>query len=393
MAIVPDSLVIDLVLPANAQPTPEQLIAGLGGEDVAQTRMIVDVDHQLPQYEQEISPTVPLRGQREQRVLVIDDKAGPMRKNPRREPIITRDLRPEKKRAIDLVVNLGARFARVQALGAFGDAVVVVRSARDLRGLMLLGWALDPMTDVDGVRLGRQLGRQEFELKLSAYDKRLDELDDKAILDRVAPAALEKVKLEGGKELLVVSVISDRDGSWDVRKSYEVEQRVAAIDQFSKIPGARKIIEPPPEARPAPADELPRPEPPKPAGPPIVAVDGTAKVILKIPAERFDLDAMTALGRKNLDLIAPHDQISGKQKDRIHHEGCGFVAPLAFLSEVFLDGKPLDKKRFEAEAKPVAGGRALEAHLPRFGAVQVIDLGGKRWVSSEPAADVLPLIS
>jgi len=76
--------------------------------------------------------------------------------------------------------------------------------------------------------------------------------------------------------------------------------------------------------------------------------------------------------------------IPGRLRDRIHEAGCGFVAPLAFLSEVFLEGRPLDRRRFDAEAVEIApGARALEAHLPRFGPVRVVDLGGKRWVTSE----------
>src|SRR5262249_15493162 len=145
-----------------------------------------------------------------------------------------------------------------------------------------------------------------------------------------------------------------------------------------------------------PATPAAAPEPPPPAGPPITAAIVGSRVILKIPAERFDLDAMAALGKKQVELLRPTDDVSGKLKDRIHAEGCGFLAPLAFLSEVFIDGRPLDRKRFDAESKEMApGARALEAHLPRFGPVRVIDLGGKRWVTSEldaPAAELLALI-
>jgi hypothetical protein len=117
-------------------------------------------------------------------------------------------------------------------------------------------------------------------------------------------------------------------------------------------------------------------------------------VILRIPAERFDLDAAAALGRRHLDILRSSDKVSGPDRDRIHHDGCGFVAPLAFLSEVFLEGKPLDRKRFDAEAQPdPSGARVLEAHLPRFGPVRVLEIDGQRWVTSETTGDPAPLVA
>jgi hypothetical protein len=133
--------------------------------------------------------------------------------------------------------------------------------------------------------------------------------------------------------------------------------------------------------------------PPPPAGPPITALEVDGRVVLRIPAERFDLDVARALGMKNIDVLRSNDPISGKIRDTIHEKGCGFVAPLAFLSEVFIEGKPLDKRRFEAESQDVGGARVLEAHLPRFGPVRVLDVGGKRWVTSEITLDPARLLA
>ncbi len=394
MTLALDSLVIDLVFGADTRPEPEALLDALGGEEVAKNRLILDPDLDAPQYEMEISPTVPLRRRGERRLLVIHDQA--MRKDPRREPIVARDLRPEKRRLIDLVEKTGARFGRLNAFGSWGDAVIVTRSARDLRGLCLLAWALDPSLDVDGRRRAGQLSEAEFELKIGAYERRLDELDDAVILGRVPPATLE----ERPSGVIVVDLLSDRDGSWDVRKSFELEKRLAAVELFARIPGAR--VTPPaavPPAGPAaparPADAAPapakaaeparEPEPePEPVGPPITTIEAAGRVILVIPAERFNLDTAAALGRRQLDVLRAGDRVSGKDRDRIHQQGCGFLAPLAFLSEVFIDGKPLDRKRFDAEATEIAPGvRSLEAHLPRFGPVRVLSVGGKRYVTSE----------
>ncbi len=386
-----DSLVFDLLFPATARPTPEQVTDGLGGEDVTKSRMIVDVDLDLPQIETEVSPTFILRKRGDRRVFIVDESVAPLRQS-RTQPIVAKDLRAEKDRLAAVVEKTGARLGRMGTFGTWGDAVIVTRSARDLRAVMLLSWALDPSMDLDGRRRAQPLGQREMELKLASYDKRLDELDDATILGRVPPAQLER---RGTKEnpLFVVSVLSDRDGSWDIRKSYELEKRLGALELFSRIPGAKQAPEPEPE--PEPVHEEP-PEPPRPVGPPIHAAEAGGRLILRIPAERLDSELVTALGKRALDVLTPRDEISRRDRDRIEQSGAGFVAPLAFLSEVFIEGKPLDKRRFTDEAQEIAPGvRALEALLPRYGAVRVLEIDGKRWITSETGGDVtllLPLL-
>ena len=387
-----DSLVLDLLFKADTKLTAQHLIDGLGGEDVLKTRTVVDPDVDMPEYELEVSPTVPLRRRGERRLLVVDSAVAPLRKNPQTDPIVARDLRPERDRLIKLVEATGARLGRMYAFGTWGDAVVVTRSARDLRGLMLLSWALDPTTDLEGRRRATPLTQAEFEEKLVAFDKRLDELDEAQVVARLAPTRSTK-----RGDLLVVDLLSDRDGSWDIRKSYDLEKRVAALESFARIPGARVAAAPEPAAA-APPPRPPEPRaapPPVPSGPPITAVTVDDRVILRIPGERFDLDVARGLGMKNLDVLRPGDPVNGRLRDQIHEKGCGFVAPLSFLSEVFIEGKPLDKRRFEAESQEHAGARTLEAHLPRFGPVKVVEVRGKRWVTSEvglPPARLLALL-
>ncbi len=425
-----DTPVIDLIFAEDALPTPEKLIAALGGEEAARELMVLDVDLDAPQYETEVSPTLMLRRRNDRRLLVVNESATPMRPNPRSEPIVPKDLRPERERLVRIMTDTGARVGRLQAFGSWGDAVVAVRQPVDLRAVMLLTWALDPNTDVSGRRRATPLSQREFEEKLAAFGPRLEELDDVAILERVPPAALE-LRDDG---LIVVDVLSDRDGSWDVRKSFELEQRVAALELFALLPGARVQAPPvtsldgtpnakttqnlrtveapgdgavltpvsaasaktPPAPVPVAAVAAPEPpEPPKPAGPPIVATDVGERVLLYIPAERFDTETVSALARKSLDLLTGLDRVSSAQRDRIHHGAGGFVAPLAYLSEVFVEGKPLDKKRVETEARPgPEGTRLLEVHLPRFGPVLLLDGGpGKRWITSETAGDPAAILS
>ena len=40
-----------------------------------------------------------------------------------------------------------------------------------------------------------------------------------------------------------------------------------------------------------------------------------------------------------------------KPGDKIQRDGASWIAPLEFLSEVFVDGKPLTKQQFEKDAK------------------------------------------
>ena len=121
-------------------------------------------------------------------------------------------------------------------------------------------------------------------------------------------------------------------------------------------------------------------------------------MLLVFPAERFNVDVATALGKRDWDaVLRSGDKLPGKVRDRIHRDGAAWVAPLEFLSEVFVDGKPLSKPAFEAGARPLAGGaRAFDVHFPRFGPVVLLDVPGKgRFVTSlrEHAAEVAALVA
>jgi hypothetical protein len=70
-------------------------------------------------------------------------------------------------------------------------------------------------------------------------------------------------------------------------------------------------------------------------------------------------------------------------RDRIQRDGANWIAPLEFLSEVFVEGKPLSKAEFEKSATAIDGARTLEVHFPRFGDVTLLDVPGKgRFVTS-----------
>lgn len=372
-----DSLIIDLIFQATEELDPEVLVEALGGPELAGARKILDPDMQDPRFELELSPSMPFRRRGERRLMIIDDSVAPMRKDPQ-DPLVPLDLRPERDRLIAACEAAPVRLGRLSALGSWGDAVMVARSARDLRAIALLSWVFDPMVDVDGDQRADRLGKEDIEAKILAYDQRLTELDDEQILKNLGPA-----KFERRGELLIVDCLEE-DGTWDLRKSLMVENALAAVDKFSRIPGAPATSPAPPPPRPA-ATAAPKP-PPEPTGPPLVARELDGRVVLVFPAERFDLDIAAALGKKSWETILRRgDDINGQIRDRIHAEGAGFIAPLEFLSEVFIDGSPLSRPAFEKSAQPLAsGGRHLEVHCPRFGPVVLLDLPGKgRFISSE----------
>jgi hypothetical protein len=387
---------------ASAAIDQQTLIDGLGGEEVLATKQLLDVDRLDPRAEMELSPSMPFRRRGERRLMIIDDKATTPREDPAADPFIKVDLRPFKESLIKIVETLPVRLGRLFALGGWGDAVLVAKSMRDLRGIALLAYALDPQVDVDGKRRATPLSQKEFEAKLLAYEKRLEELDDDQIAARLA--LVPGVNFERRGDVVIVDVL-EADGTWDQRKSMLMEQQLAAMDLFSMLPGAPSqaaklaAAAPAPNggAKPAPAAAAPvrksepaiKPPPPKaepkpePKGPPlsIKEIDGT--VLLVFPQERFDLDVAAALGKRDWDhVVRSSDNMPGALRDKMHRDGATWVAPLEFLSEVFVDGKPLTKQQFEANARSVDGGRALDVHFPRFGDVVLLDLAGKRFVSS-----------
>ena len=386
MSLQLDSLVIDLMFQANAAIDQKTLIDGLGGEEALESKQLLDVDRLDPRAEMELSPSMPFRRRTERRLMIIDDKTITPRTDPNTDPLITADLRPAKEALIATAQKLPLRLARLFALGSWGDAVLIARSVIDLRAISLLPWALDPQVDIDGKRRATPLSQKEFEAKLAAYEKRLEEIDEQQIIAR-----LSGVSFERRGDVVVVDVL-EADGTWDQRKSLMMEQQLAAVDTFSMIAGApsstakrseaptAKIAAVKPAAAPKPAAPIKV----VPKGPPIAAreIDGT--VVLVFPAERFDLDVAAALGKRDWDqVVFSSDNLTGAMRDKIQREGASWIAPLEFLSEVFIDGKPLTKAQFEKDARSVDGGRALDVHFPRFGDVVLLETSGKgRFVTS-----------
>jgi len=390
MALQLDSLVTDLIFQA-APLDQKTLLEALGGQAALETKHVIDVDRHLdPRAEMELSPSMPFRRRGERRVMIVDDQAITPRQDPQTDPWIKTDLRPAKEALIGVCQALPVRLGRLFALGSWGDAVLVARSARDLRGICLLPWALDPQVDIDGKRRQTPLSQKEFEAKIMAYEKRLEELDDKQIIANLTAASFER-----RGDLVVVDVL-EADGTWDQRKSLAMETQLAAVDRFSLIPGAPaqpRTTERPTKSMRPPTDRgatKPAPPPkPEPVGPPLAAkeVDGT--VVLVFPAERFDLDVAAALGKRDWDqVVRRSDNLTGSVRDKIHRDGAGWIAPLEFLSEVFVDGKPLSKAEFEKGATVSNGVRSMGVHFPRFGPVTLLEITGKgRFVTSLDSAE------
>jgi hypothetical protein len=405
--LAPDSLVLDLIFEAGVEIQPAELVEALGGEEVAASRKLLDPDLQDPRFEMELSPSMPFRRRGERRLMIIDDSVAPMREDPRTDPVVPIDLREEKERLIKMCETGWIRLGRIFALGSWGDAVLVAKTARDLRGICLIPWALDPTVDVEGRKRASRLTQAEFEEKILAYEKRLDELSEEEILADLGGASFAR-----RGDLLVVDVL-EADGTWDQRKSLALEQALGAIERFSLIPGAPASKADPEAAAKAAreqeeADKAARAkaeaeaakaaaEAKAAAGPALETGKIGDRLVLIYPPERFDLDLAAAFGKKDFDTVLGTANLSGELRDQVYQHGAGFLAPLEFFSEVFVDGKPLGRPGFDQGAAAVDGGvRAMEVHYPRFGPVLLVDVPERgRFVCSETETpgDVVALIT
>ena len=94
---------------------------------------------------------------------------------------------------------------------------------------------------------------------------------------------------------------------------------------------------------------------------------------------QFDLDLAAAFGKKDWDtVLRTVGGISGQDRDKVYGKGAHFLAPLEFLSEVFIDGTPLSKPYFEEHCEGHDAGRSLQIHYPRFGPALLLELADKR---------------
>jgi len=118
---------------------------------------------------------------------------------------------------------------------------------------------------------------------------------------------------------------------------------------------------------------------------PLRTVKVGGRLLVIFPEKRFDLEVAAQLGKKAwTTIVKPEDNINGAEKDRLFEDGADFLAQVEFLSEVFLDGKPLGKSEFEDGATTGAAGiKSMEVHFPRFGRVLLVcKPDGSRFVTS-----------
>src|SRR3954471_2590678 len=163
MSLQLDSLVTDLIFQSTAAIDQKTLVDGLGGQDALEGKQMLDVDRLDPRAEMELSPSMPFRRRGERRLMIIDDSVITPRPDPQADPVVKGDLRPAKEALIKTCQTLPIRLGRLVSLGTWGDAVIVASTARDLRGIALLPYALDSQVDVDGKRRATPLSQKEFE--------------------------------------------------------------------------------------------------------------------------------------------------------------------------------------------------------------------------------------
>ena len=135
MSLQLDSLVTDLMFQASAAIDQKTLIDGLGGEDALETKQLLDVDRLDPRAEMELSPSMPFRRRGERRLMIIDDQAITPRAGSADRSADQDRPAPAKEALIATCQKLPIRLGRLFALGSWGDAVLVARTVRDLRGI------------------------------------------------------------------------------------------------------------------------------------------------------------------------------------------------------------------------------------------------------------------
>ena len=163
------------------------------------------------------------------------------------------------------------------------------------------------------------------------------------------------------------------DGTWDQRKSMMLEQQLGAMDTVLDDPGravatAKKAAEPPKPRRRRPSRRRRRPAAPgkpEPKGPPLAAKEIDGKVVLVFPpSASISTSPPRSASATGTTVVRGSDNLPGTMRDKIQRDGAGWIAPLEFLSEVFVEGKPLTKAQFEKDARTVDGGARARRPLP-----------------------------
>ena len=378
----PHLLVLDIIFDAKSEIDSDSFVAAFGGEDLLKTYTIFDPDTQDPRLEMELSPSYPFRRQRERRLMIIDNDFGAL-KQKEDQLVVTKDLRDKKKQLLDLFKNLPLRFARLFSLGTWGDAVWISKDAADFRAISLLGWALDPNTDEDGKTRETPLNQREFEAKLQAYPKRIEELDEETILQNIGSATLTK-----DEDHIVIDVL-DEKGHWNLEDSARLEESMAALTSFSMIPGAPQVQANRDEPKTPQTESVPTSDEDsdkKNDLDPITFKIIEGQMLLLIPDSVFDLAFAAKIGKKDWETVLGHvPTLSGAQKDLVYKQGLDFLTPIEFFSEVMLDGTPLTKKAFQDMAvETKAGVKTMQVRFPRFGEVQLLQTPDqKKWITSD----------
>ena len=153
------------------------------GRTALETKQLLDVDRLDPRAEMELSPSMPFRRRGERRLMIIDDtgdhaapgsagRSADQERPAPRQGGADRDLPGAADPARPAV--------RARQLGRRGARRAQRRAT--CAAICLLPWALDPQVDVDGKRRATPLSQKEFEAKIIAFEKRLEELDEQQII-------------------------------------------------------------------------------------------------------------------------------------------------------------------------------------------------------------------
>jgi hypothetical protein len=277
---------------------------------------------------------------------------------------------PDLKTFLQLMLGLIDRTgARVGTVGAWGDPGffgAASKDRNDLAALALMGWVDASEYDLNFGTTGPKATR----------DQKLAEIPDKY-------KKIVEAKLEGQLGAMAVGPYHLLDLLGKLG-GYTPEEHK---DWLKRCFVAFKIASAPP---PPPKAAEPPPEPPK---APIRAAELDGKPVLLVPKERFGVSTFEGIAKGRLEILHKIDQVPGRVQEEVARKRVPFLAELPSLTELFYEGRPLDKSAASKLLEPVSDGYAtFVAQMPRFGRVRVIGRGDSWWFFSDAEVEAKELL-
>jgi hypothetical protein len=277
---------------------------------------------------------------------------------------------PELKTFLQLMLALIDRTgARVGTVGCWGDPGffgAASKDRNDLASLALMGW----------------VGADEYDLNFgttgpkATSEQKLAEVPDK--YKKIVEAKLEgQLGAAPVGPYHLLDLLGKLGGYGQEEYKDWLKRCFVAFKIAAAPPPPPKAAEPPPEA-------------PK---MPIRATELDGKPVLIVPKERFGVSMFEGIAKGRLEVLHKIDQVPSRVQEEVARKRVPFLAELPSLTELFSEGRPLDKTTAAKLLEPVSDGYStFIAQMPRFGRVRVIGRDESWWFFSDAEAEAKGLL-